>query len=265
MTAGNAAASYWDRVAVSYQRHTRIATNDFHYGPLLPGERTLQLLPPRVATGRCLEAGAGAGQNSIFLARQGARCVALDASSRQIEQGRRLARRCRVTIDYRQQTLESLPDPCLGQFDLVHSVHALEFVDDAPAVIHAMARMLKPGGILLLATLHPLAAAEPVRVARGQMAALLTDYFNPAADTRGGCGGWPTISARMMPFGKLIEAIGAAGCRIERVLEPRPPPLPEMSAGAIRREVPYESRAWRARYQLLAVIPFTLIVRAVRL
>ena len=38
-------ARYWDDLAEVYQKETRISTTDFHYGPLLPGDSTLQLLP----------------------------------------------------------------------------------------------------------------------------------------------------------------------------------------------------------------------------
>lgn len=257
--------SYWDRVAVSYQRHTQIATDDFHYGPLLAGDRWLRLLPERLTGLRCLEVGCGAGQNSIYLARHGARCVALDASSRQIEIGERLARRCRIAVDYRCQTMETLPDSTLGRFDLVHSVHALPFADDPARTLEAMARMLKAGGMLLLATAHPLSAAEPVRVGRGRTALLLTDYFHPEPDRRGGRGGWPEVCATTLPFAVLLNAVIAAGLRIERIEEPEPPPIPEMSATAVRRTIPYQSRAWRERYRWLVAAPYTLIIRAVKL
>ncbi len=257
--------TYWDRVAVSYQRHTRIATTDFHYGPLLEGDRLLGLLPDRLKGRRCLEVGCGAGQNSIYLARKGARCIAFDVSQRQIDIGERLARRCRVMVDYRCRSMETLPDNKLGRFDLVHSVHALAFVRDQAAALLGMARMLKNGGILLLATSHPLAAAEPVRIGHRRMGMLLTDYYHPEPDRRGGRRGWPEVCAVTLPFGDLMNAIVAAGCRIDRIEEPEPPPIPEMSEAAVRRSIPYESRAWRERYPLLVAAPYTLIVRAVKL
>lgn len=257
--------NYWDGIAALYQRHTRISTTDFHYGPLLAGDRKLQILPRDLDGKYCLEAGCGAGQNSIVLARRGARCVAMDASERQIELARTLARRCRVEIDFRHQTIESLPDKSLPRFDLLHSAHALAFTDNIPSAINGMARMLKPGGILLLATSHPLASAEPVKLGHRQTAALVTDYFNPEPDIRNGRDGRPAIQARTLPLGRLIAAVTNAGCRIERVEEPEPLPIKCMSESAIRRNIPYESRAWRARYPLLSAVPFTVIVRAVKI
>ncbi len=264
MSSMAALTTYWDGVASRYQRHTRISTVDFHYGPLLEGDRAYRLLPSPLAGCRCLEAGCGAGQNSIVLARAGARCLAIDASVRQIALGRPLAQRCRVSVDYRVQTLESLPDAALGAFDLVHSVHALAFVSDPRAVLQGMIRMLKPGGTLLVATSHPLAGVEPVRLTGRRVAGLIDDYFQPVPDIRGGRGGRPSVCARAMPLGDLIDTVAGAGCRIERVLEPSPPPIPDMSEATIRRRIPYESRSWRGRYPLLAIIPFTVIMRARR-
>ncbi len=265
MTSIQQGKTYWDKVATLYQRHTRIATTDFHYGPLLAGDRSLCILPDRLEGRRCLEVGCGAGQNSIYLARQGADCTALDASQRQIDIGTQLARRCRVKVDYRCRNMETLPDAKFGRFDLVHSVHALVFVDDPATVLHGMARMLKAGGILLLATTHPLAAAEPVRLGRRRMGMIITDYYHPEPDIRGGRGGWPEVCAGTLPFAELVNAVLAAGCRIDRIEEPKPPPIPDMSETAIRRTIPYESRAWRDRYPLLNAVPYTLIVRAVKL
>ncbi len=262
MTAKPTRNTYWDRVATRYQQHTRIATTDFHYGPLLPGDRLLRLLPQRLQGIRCLEVGCGAGQNSIYLARQGANCTAIDSSQRQIGIGQRLAHRSRMNIDYRVQTMESLPDKTLGTFDLVHSVHALAFAADAGIALKGMAQMLKPGGILLLATMHPLAATEPVRTGHRRMGVLISDYFHPEPDVRGGRGGWPEICATTLPFAELVNTLLATGCRVERIEEPQPPPIPAMSESAIKRAIPYESRAWRERYSLLAVIPFTMIICA---
>ncbi len=262
MTSKHGGKTYWDRVATRYQRHTRIATTDFHYGPLLAGDRALHWLPRHLNGLRCLEVGCGAGQNSIYLARQGALCTAIDSSQRQIAIGQRLAGRFRINIDYRVQAMDSLPDRTLGLFDFVHSVHALAFAADAGTALKGMAQLLKPEGTLLLATTHPLAAAEPVRLGRQRMGVLLEDYFEPEPDIRGGRGGWPEVCAATLPFGELVNAVLNAGCRIERIEEPRPPPIPAMSETAIRRTIPYESRAWRERYPLLAAIPFTLIIRA---
>jgi len=49
--------SYWDLLAPHYQEQTEISVDDFHYGPLLPGDRELGLLPASLDGLRCLELG----------------------------------------------------------------------------------------------------------------------------------------------------------------------------------------------------------------
>jgi len=121
-------ARYWDDLAELYQRETRISTSDFHYVPLLPGDSALGLLPP-VKQRSCLEIGSGAGQNSIFLAKQGAQCIATDISDGQLAYGRKLADAENVDVDFRRISMDSLREGLLVDqaFDLIHSTYALPF------------------------------------------------------------------------------------------------------------------------------------------
>ena len=52
--------TYWNTIADAYQQETHISTDDFHYGPLLPGDRELHLLPDVLEGLTCLEVGSGA-------------------------------------------------------------------------------------------------------------------------------------------------------------------------------------------------------------
>ena len=83
---------YWNRLADAYHQLTRIAVDDFHYGPQIPGESRLQLLPPLRRGQQALELGCGGAQNSLWLARKGLECTALDLSAVQLRHARRLAR-----------------------------------------------------------------------------------------------------------------------------------------------------------------------------
>jgi 2-polyprenyl-3-methyl-5-hydroxy-6-metoxy-1,4-benzoquinol methylase len=155
-------ARYWDDLAGLYQKETRISTGDFHYGPLLPGDSVLGLLPPvpQRSCFQCLEIGCGAGQNSIFLAKQGARCMATDISEKQLAHGRKLANDEKVEVDFRRVSMDAMSD--LGKFDLIHSTYALPFSADPQKVIADAAAMLKPDGIFLLTRWTP-KASIPIR------------------------------------------------------------------------------------------------------
>ncbi len=297
-------AKYWDDLTEVYQKETRISTGDFHYGPLLPGDSTLQLLPPRLRRGsgapadsiRCLEIGCGAGQNSIFLAKQGAQCIATDISKEQLAHGRKIAKAEGASVDFRRISMDSLGDlqtpprpslrsghparggglsefPPLGEcpqggkglFDLIHSTYALPFSAEPAKVITDATTLLKPGGTLLLTTGHPLYAGEWLDIGDGEDGVFLPDYFRPEPDVRMSLDDKTMNAAQNWPVSTLAEWLHDAGLVIERLLEPAPMPIPEMSKREILEKVPYDSKDWRALYDQLARIPVVLIFKAMKL
>lgn len=264
-------ARYWDDLAAVYQDKTRISIDDFHYGPLLPGDSRLHLLPafnsptacsPSQDVFDCLEIGCGAGQNSVFLAKQGARCVAIDISGEQLAHGRRLALAENVDIDFRCLSMDAMGDP--GRFDLIHSTYALPFSAAPQQVIAAAAAMLKPGGTFLLTTAHPLYAGEWLEVDDDEEGMFLPDYFSPPPDVRMSLDDKTFIGAQYWPLSKIAEWIYGAGLLIERLLEPVPLPIAEMSEAEILEAVPYDSPDWRELYPRLSRIPVVAIFKCIR-
>lgn len=254
--------AYWNEIADEYQRVTRISTRDYHYGPLLPGESELRLLPRDWAGKRCLEVGCGAGQNSIWLARQGAACVALDVARGQLRHGRRLARREGVGVDYRQAGFEDLPLAELGGFDLVHSTYALPFARDQQRAIAGLAAMLAPGGLLALTTAHPLFAGEWIELEDGGDGMFLSNYFHPPADVRYALHNHDYVSSQPLPLSQVCNAILAAGLRLERLVEPEPLPIPLLDEAEIAARIPYDSPGWRELHYQLTRVPAVAIFLA---
>lgn len=252
---------YWDTTADHYLRDTRISTRDFHYGPLLPGDEELGLLPPSLKGLRCLELGCGAGQNSIYLARRGAQCMALDVADKMLEHGRELAKAAGVAVDFRRGDMDRLPVADLGRFDLVHSTYALPFADDPADVIGDCSRLLAPGGCLLLTTGHPAYAGDWVEVGEGEAGLLLHSYFDPPEDRREPQDGHQGAVSRAYPPSVVAEWITDAGLRIDRFLEPRPLVIPLMTEEEIRARVPYESDDWRELYEVLSAVPIVAIFK----
>jgi SAM-dependent methyltransferase len=256
-------ARYWDDLAKLYQQETRISTSDFHYGPLLPGDSSLKLLPNigknSGAVFQCLEVGAGAGQNSIFLAKQGAQCIATDISEEQLAHGRKLAKEETVDVDFRRISMDAMGD--LGKFDLIHSTYALPFSADPQKVIADAAAMLKPGGTFLLTTGHPLYAGEWLDIGDDEDGLFIPDYFQPDPDVRMSLDDKTMSAAQYWPVSAIAEWIHAAGLVIERLLEPAPMPIPKMSEAEIRTKVPYDSSGWRELYPQLARIPVVVIFK----
>ena len=142
---------YWNGIAGMYRAITRIDADDFHYGPLLAGERTLRLLPPLRPGMDALELGCGEGQNSIWLARRGLRCTAIDISEAQLAYARADARAAGLAVAFHRAAIEDYDAP-EASFDLVTSSHAFEFLDDPFAQLARVARWLRPGGTLVYST-----------------------------------------------------------------------------------------------------------------
>ncbi|MBL7016543.1 MAG: class I SAM-dependent methyltransferase, partial [Kiritimatiellales bacterium] len=263
-------ARYWNDIAELYQKETRISTSDFHYGPLLPGDSQLELLPNigKNSGGifQCLEIGCGAGQNSIFLAKQGAQCVAIDISEEQLAHGRKLAAKENVNVDFRCVSMDSLQEGAWepASFDLIHSSYALPFSADPAKVISDCAAMLKLGGTLLLTTGHPLYAGEWLDIGDGEDGVFLPDYFQLEADVRMSMDDKTMNAAQTWPISQIAEWIYNAGLVIERLLEPAPLPIPDMSKKEILEKVPYDSKGWRALYDQLARIPVVVIFKCRR-
>ena len=95
-----------------------------------------------------LDVGCGAGLLAEPLARLGARVTGIDASPELIEVARDHAAKMDLEIDYRAGAVEELK----GQFDLVTSMEVIEHVADPASFVKALAKVLAPGGLLVMST-----------------------------------------------------------------------------------------------------------------
>jgi ubiquinone/menaquinone biosynthesis C-methylase UbiE len=97
-----------------------------------------------------LDAGTGTGHTALAFAPLVGRVVAVDLTEPMLEQGRRLAEeRGLANVDFRQADVEHLPFPD-ASFDLVVSRFSLHHTPHPAIVARELARVLKPGGGLLL-------------------------------------------------------------------------------------------------------------------
>ena len=102
---------------------------------------------------RFLDIGCGAGILSEPLARLGAAVVGADPSAKNIAAAKAHAARSSVGIDYRATTAEALA--AAGEsFDVVLAMEVVEHVTDVGVFIAHAAALVKPGGLLFVATLN---------------------------------------------------------------------------------------------------------------
>lgn len=246
---------YWDAIAGTYRAITRIDPDDFHYGPLLPGDRELRILPPLRPGMEALELGCGEGQNSLWLARRGLRCVAIDISEAQLAYARADAAKAGLAVDFRRCAIEDFRAP-EASYDLITSSHALEFLDDPFPLLARAARWLRPGGHLLISTVHPVYNGEWVSVDEEDgtetWGRFLPNYFHPVDDVREQPNGdGPPIASRAWPISAWFNALRAAQLTLLRLEEPPATPHPA-----------YASDDWLAALDECSAIPTTLILLA---
>ncbi|GAB4177288.1 MAG: hypothetical protein Fur006_08840 [Coleofasciculaceae cyanobacterium] len=92
-----------------------------------------------------LDLGCGAGENSVYFGKKGARCVATDYSPGMVEVALKLADANGVTIEGCTANAMALDFPD-NTFDLVYASNLLHHIPDPKIALKEMHRVLKPGG-----------------------------------------------------------------------------------------------------------------------
>jgi 2-polyprenyl-6-hydroxyphenyl methylase/3-demethylubiquinone-9 3-methyltransferase len=100
-----------------------------------------------------VDIGCGGGVLSEPLARLGAQVTGLDPAPTNVAVARAHAEASGLTVDYRQQTIEALVAEG-GRYDIVLAMEVVEHVADVEAFVAACCAAVKPGGILVMATLN---------------------------------------------------------------------------------------------------------------
>ena len=102
---------------------------------------------------RVLDIGCGGGILSEPLARLGAEVVGADPSEDNIAAARAHAKESDVSVAYRATTAEEL-SAAKERFDVVLAMEVVEHVTDVGAFVATCAAMVKPGGLMIAATLN---------------------------------------------------------------------------------------------------------------
>ncbi len=102
---------------------------------------------------RILDIGCGGGLLSEPLARLGADVVGADPADRNVKTAMVHASEQALAVDYRVATAEELADAG-ERFDAVLNMEVVEHVSNPPLFIARCAEMVRPGGVMLMATLN---------------------------------------------------------------------------------------------------------------
>lgn len=134
-------------VRLAYIREKAVA----HFGHEPNGLRPFEGL-------RILDIGCGGGLLCEPMARLGATVVGADAGEKNIAVAKIHAEQSGLDIDYRATTAEALASSG-EKFDIVLNMEVVEHVADVPLYLESCADLVKPGGLMFLATINRTARA----------------------------------------------------------------------------------------------------------
>jgi ubiquinone/menaquinone biosynthesis C-methylase UbiE len=148
-------------------------------------ERLILKLAGDVTDRRVLDVGCGDGALALALVARGAIVTGVDADRRMIAVAQTRFEAASRPIDLVEADARNLPfpDAC---FDLVIAVTVLCFIQDAMGAVHEMARVLKPGGTLVIGELGRWSPWAFWRRLRGRLGARTwrNARFHSAAELR---------------------------------------------------------------------------------
>jgi SAM-dependent methyltransferase len=203
----------WERNAADWVRWARKPGHDSYWR--FHRSRFLDLVPP---PGRLtVDVGCGEGRVSRDLAELGHRVVGVDASPTMVA----AAREGDPGGDYVVADAAALPFPD-GHADLVVAFMSLMDVDDMPAAVAELARVLEPGGKLALAVIHPINSAHEVDRVHPEGRLVLTEnYFDRRryTDTIERDDVQMTFESRHWTLEDYFDALLAAGFRVDALRE----------------------------------------------
>ena len=232
----------WETEAERWIKWARTPGHDSYWR--FHRDQFLRLLPP---PGRqTVDLGCGEGRLARDLKELGHRVVGIDSSPSLVA----AAREFDPSTDVRLGDASALPLED-SSADLVVAFMSLHDIDDMPAAIGEVARVLEPGGRLCLAIVHPLNSAGRFEQPTPEADFVIKgDYLGAFsyADTVEGDGLMMTFHSWHRPVETYFIALEKAGLLVEALREPRVP------------EHAVVSEAWR-RWQRL---PLFLHLRAVR-
>ncbi|HEY8532452.1 MAG TPA: class I SAM-dependent methyltransferase [Micromonospora sp.] len=214
---------WWDSDADNYQaRHGNFLGDvDFVWCPEGLREADVRLLGD-VRGRRVLELGCGAAAAARWLAREGARVVALDLSAGMLRHAVAGARRTGVVVPLVQADALALPFAS-EVFDIVCTAFgAIPFVADSARVMREVFRVLRPGGRWVFSITHPMRWIFLDEPGEDGLVAVHS-YFDRRPYVEQDATGTPVYVEQHRTMGDRIRELVGAGFILRDLIEPEWP------------------------------------------
>lgn len=128
------------------------ATYDLPGNPLVSAEEpVVRAMIDMASTGRALDAACGTGRHTKYLVEKGFDTTGIDCSPEMLDLARAKVPQARFELG----DLTAIPF-ATGIFDLALCALALDHADDLRAPVAELARVVRPGGRVIISTFHPI-------------------------------------------------------------------------------------------------------------
>lgn len=221
--ARRASRHWWDGSADEYlaEHVSDLGEVDLLWCPEGLRESEAQLLGPveSLRGKRILEVGCGSAPVARWLAQAGAHPVGFDLSGGMLRHA--LAANARTGLDVPLVQADASAMPFAGEsFDLVvSSFGAIAFVAHPELVMQEACRVLRPGGLFVFSTNHPIRWVLPDSPDPADLT-VRSSYFDPAAYVEIDTARRPTYVETHRTMSQRVRDILAAGFRLEDLIEP---------------------------------------------
>jgi SAM-dependent methyltransferase len=214
--------------------YSQFVAGEHSYSRMIEHPAITRLLP-NLAGARVLDAGCGAGHSTLLLEQfHPRRIVGIDVSPAMVDLAQEGKRDAGSAADFAVADVELFPFPA-GSFELVFSSGVTHYLESLRPFADECARVLVPGGQLLLSIIHPVYSAQyPLRHEDGRFPTddeWIVRYLDPSP--RSYVQPWIEFSdqepflvqSTHHTFSDYVTALLTAGFAITALDEPAPPPL----------------------------------------
>ena len=167
-------------------------------------------LLPELAGRHVLDAGCGTGILAEILLERGARVTAFDYNEEFVRRAqKRLGDRAAVHQGDLSQPLTFAGD---GEFHIVTASLVMHYLKDWTPALREIRRVLKPGGLLVFSTHHPVLTWQAFKLENYHAEKLIEDEWENIGK----------VEYYHRSLGDISRALSDSGYVIERLLEPQP-------------------------------------------